>query len=114
MAMWDVLALRVHFYKLTATQPESPVMRLVILSSLIVSSLIAVTGCGASSSSVRQPSNVADTSSDPSWTPPGEMNVKFTETAPAPERKSQGTHEAMTMQPNKRVIVKNALRAATY
>lgn len=92
-------------------------MRLVILSSLIVSSLVAVTGCGASGSHhASSPSsmNVADTSSDPSWTPPGEMNVKFVESAPSSERKAQPTHEAMTMQPNKRVIVKNALHAATY
>ena len=90
-------------------------MRLAILASLMISVLSVATGCGASGQSMRHSStgaNVADTSRDPAWTPPGEMDVSITETAhTAPAKPSC---ESMTMQPNKREVLRHQLRAATY
>ncbi|MBX3207006.1 MAG: hypothetical protein KF764_18310 [Labilithrix sp.] len=90
-------------------------MRLAILSSLMLSVLFAATGCSVSGQATRHSSlpssNIADTSRDPSWTPPGEMDLTIGD-APVAQTKTD-VAESMP-QPNKREILRHQLHAATY
>jgi hypothetical protein len=61
-------------------------MRLAILSSSLVLTVLFITGCGASGRQASRPI-VTDTSSDPSWTPP-EDEVRFTSNAPTQSRRT--------------------------
>jgi hypothetical protein len=99
-----------HFQR-TPTGAEA--MSLIIKSSavaMILSSLMAVTGCSASGQT--RPVTVADTSNDPSWTPPGEMDVAINGTAH--EWSSTKAHAETMPQPNKREVLKHQLHAASY
>ena len=92
-------------------------MRLAILSSLIISGLFAATGCSVSGQAARHsatpaPTHVADTSNDPSWTPPGEMDLAIGDAKTGEATKNEIV-EAMP-QPNKREVLRNQLHAATY
>lgn len=91
-------------------------MRLTILSTLMLSVLLAATGCSVSGQPTRHSSlpssNIADTSRDPSWTPPSEMDITIGDAKPAPT-KSDVTAESMP-QPNRREILRHQLHAATY
>lgn len=91
-------------------------MRLAILSSLMLSVLLAATGCSVSGKATRPSStlpssNIADTSSDPSWTPPGEMDLAIGE---AHASQAQATTAESMPQPNRREIPRRQLRAAMY
>lgn len=91
-------------------------MRLAILSSLMLSVLLAATGCSVSGKATRPSStlpssNIADTSSDPSWMPPGEMDLAIGE---AKASQAQTTAAESLPQPNRREIPRRQLRAATY
>ncbi len=83
-------------------------MRLAIFT--VAAALVALTGC---SSTTRGASTAADLSSDPAWTPPGEVHMTIADNEPAPIRRSSKHGEHMGT-PNRRAIVKNALHAATY
>ncbi len=90
-------------------------MRLAIFSSLMLSVLLAATGCSVSGKATRYTStpqtNVADTSSDPSWTPPGEMDLAIGEA----KTSAATTSIAESMpRPNRREIPRGQLRAAMY
>jgi hypothetical protein len=91
-------------------------MRLAILTSLMLSVLLAATGCSVSGQAVRHSSsmpssNVADVSSDPSWTPPGEMDLAIGDAKTSDARPTVA--ESMP-QPNRREILRRQLRAAAY
>lgn len=88
-------------------------MRLAIFS-LIVSGLIAATGCSASQARPASPvtTNIADTSSDSSWTPPSEMDFAFDDGAPTTQAPSANP-QAMP-QPNRRQVLRNQIHPATY
>lgn len=83
-------------------------MRTALVISLIVSSLIAATGCSVSTQTTRH--SAIDASSDPAFTPPGQMNIAISDNARAGSAKT--TAEATPMQPNKREIQKHSIRAA--
>ena len=91
-------------------------MRLAILSSLMLSVLLAATGCSVSGQTTRHsamPStNMADTSTDPSWTPPGEMDFAIGDSAKTAP--TQATAAETLPQPNRREIPRRQLRAAMY
>lgn len=90
-------------------------MRLALLSSSMLSVLLAVTGCSVSGQATRHSStpasNVADTSSDPSWAPPGEMSLAIGE---AKSSHPQTNPVESIPQPNRQEIPRRQLRAATY
>ena len=90
-------------------------MRLTILCSLMLSALLAATGCSVSGQATRHSSlpstNIADTSRDPSWTPPGEMDLAIGDAKESQMRSD--TAESMP-QPNRREIVSHQIHAATY
>jgi hypothetical protein len=113
MSMCGSLALLLHFYIGNALLPRSldKTMRTAILSSLILSALIAVTGCSASTQSAR---STVDTSSDPSYTPPGSMNIAISDSSRTASANGQqaSSAEAMPCQPNKNQIQKRSIRAA--
>ncbi len=68
-----------------------------ILSVTIAISLSAAVGCGAQSASAKAPATaVADLSKDPSWAPPGEMEVSYGESREAASKKD----ETIEMKPN--------------
>jgi hypothetical protein len=90
---------------------EPKTMRVAILSSLFVTVLFAATGCsvsGATRQSVT-PTNVADTSSDPSYQPPGEMNLAIGD-----GKATQAKTELVSTMPapNKRQIRRGLVHAA--
>lgn len=69
-----------------------------ILSVTIAISLSAAVGCGArpAHSAVSPSGSIADVSKDPSWCPPGEMEVSYGEGREGAEKKE----EATGMKPN--------------
>jgi hypothetical protein len=96
-------------------------MRLAILKSSVASfvlfGLISTTGCSASRQTIRHSMspvgvNVADTSSDPSWTPPGEMDLTIIESAHG-FVSTRASADAMPM-PNRQTIGRRQIRAAIY
>lgn len=89
-------------------------MRLTILCSLMLSALLAATGCSVSGQATRHsslPSNIAETSRDPSWTPPGEMDLTIGD---AKESQVRSDIAESMPQPNRREIVSHQIHAATY
>ncbi len=78
--------------------------------ALIVVGFAALNGCA--SGTTTRPIHVADISKDPSWTPPGEMDVAIGGEA-RESTTSRVTAEAMP-QPNKRIVLRNQLHAASY
>lgn len=96
-------------------------MRLAILkssvASLMLSGLMAITGCSVSGQHTRHSMTpagtlVADTSRDPSWTPPGEMDIAISDSTPFFQA-TKASADAMP-QPNRQLIPKRQIRAATY
>lgn len=88
-------------------------MRQAILSSLFLGILISATGCTASGRSARTAmtptSDVADTSSDPSWMPPDEWSLKTTgETKKSRPSVALGALPA----PNRRAIARGQVHEA--
>lgn len=84
-------------------------MRLALLTSFVVSVLVAATGCSASSQAAQHGTTPADTAGDPSWTPPGQMDFDVGEA-----KVSQVKNELVNTlpAPNKREIRSNQLHAA--
>lgn len=88
-------------------------MRLIVLSSLVLTVLFAATGCGVSSSrAAASPVGAAvatsDTPSDASWTPPGELSFSMNEAKPA----RTVTFAAALPKPNRKEIARGQVHAA--
>lgn len=98
-------------------------MRLAITKSSVLSLLLAISGligaAGCSTSKASMPkaparavTHIADSSHDPSWTPPGELDFAIVEAS----RSSVSTAlsaESMP-RPNRRDIPRGQIHAATY
>lgn len=86
-------------------------MRLVILSSLMLSLLAAGTGCHASGQTARAttPVTAAADCSDPSWTPPDQMKIAIGD---AKTKETRTDLISSMPAPNKRQIVSGKLHAA--
>jgi hypothetical protein len=84
---------------------------------LAISGLVGTAGCSASKAPMPKLASpamttIADSSHDPSWTPPGELDVSIAE---ASRSSSPTTVNAEAMpRPNRRAIPRGQLHAATY
>lgn len=95
-------------------------MRLAITKSSVLSLLLAISGlagaagCSASNASMPTPATttIADGSRDPSWTPPGELDVSIAE--PSRASGAPAVNAESMPRPNRRAIPRGQLHAAMY
>jgi hypothetical protein len=83
-------------------------MRLVILSSLVLTTLSCITGCGASGQHASR-QLVVDASNDPSWNPPQE-EMRFTTNGPTHSRPTMVAGALPT--PNRNEVARGQVHAA--
>jgi len=92
-------------------------MRLALFTSLMLAIVLAATGCSVSGKATRTTptvpaANIADTSSDPSWTPPGEMDFAIDDSKGA--SRAQAVTAESVPRPNRREIPRGQVHAAVY
>jgi hypothetical protein len=106
------LALLLHFYiHNSLCHGVYTAMRTAIVL-MMLSCLTATTGCSVSGQAITRHSS-APLSSDPSYTPPGQMNLAIGESNRGSGSSAKTTAEAMP-QPNKQQVQKHSIRAAMY
>jgi hypothetical protein len=74
----------------------------------ILASVASLTGCSS-----QQPRVASPDSSDPAWTPPGEMHLTVNGD-PTPSSSTSTTSAALPCQPNKQEITGHQIHAANY